>query len=300
MPSIQRNETASAVTPSGRRQRRRHSFAERARGGLLQVVGRTVVVGLAVLSVMAAIGPSPVSAGTVTAAAPLGGPAAVAALPVSGGGSVTPQVVAGGSHTCALLSDGTVRCWGRGADGRLGDGFTVDRLNPVQVLASGTAETDPVVLDGVTQIAAGNAYTCALLSDGTVRCWGSNSAGQLGDGSTTSPVESGAGPRVRHRRDGSGRARWGDPDRHRQRPHVCAAVRWHGPLLGQRERRSARGRLYGQPVESGAGPRVRHRRDGSGRARWGDPDRRRQRPHVCAAVGWHGALLGRRQPRATR
>jgi alpha-tubulin suppressor-like RCC1 family protein len=158
----------------------------RTRGGLLQVVGRTVVVGVAVLSVMAAIGPSPVSAGTVTAAAPLGGPAAVATLPVSGGGSVTPQVVAGGNHTCALLSDGTVRCWGRGADGRLGDGFTDNRLNPVQVLASGTAETDPVVLGGVTQIATGNAHTCALLSDGTVRCWGSNSAGQLGDGSTTS------------------------------------------------------------------------------------------------------------------
>ena len=158
----------------------------RTHGDLLQVVVRRVVVGVAVLSVMAAIGPSPVSAGTVTASAPLAGPAAVAALPVSGGGSVTPQVTLGSNHTCALLSDGTVRCWGRNDNGQLGDGTTTDRLNPVQVLASGTAETDPVVLGGVTQIAAGGSNTCALLSDRTVRCWGSGGSGQLGDGFTDS------------------------------------------------------------------------------------------------------------------
>jgi hypothetical protein len=99
-----------------------------------------------------------------------------------------PQIAAGNRHTCALLSDGTVRCWGRGNDGRLGDGTTAARLNPVQVLASGTAGTDPVVLGGVIQVSAGDFHTCALLSNGTVRCWGNGGQGRLGDGTTSRAV----------------------------------------------------------------------------------------------------------------
>ena len=45
------------------------------------------------------------------------------------------QVAAGLYHTCALLSDGGVRCWGEGGNGRLGDGSTTDRTAPVAVLA---------------------------------------------------------------------------------------------------------------------------------------------------------------------
>jgi hypothetical protein len=92
------------------------------------------------------------------------------------------QIAAGSDHTCALLKDRTVRCWGPGENGQLGDGTTDARLNPVQVLASGTAVASPVVLDGVTQIAAGLFHTCALLEDRTVRCWGQNGTGRLGDG----------------------------------------------------------------------------------------------------------------------
>jgi MYXO-CTERM domain-containing protein len=72
---------------------------------------------------------------------------------------------------------------GAAVDGRLGDGFTGNRLNPVQVLASGNTQGENV-LDGVTQVSSGDAHTCALLSDGTVRCWGDGGRGRLGDGTT--------------------------------------------------------------------------------------------------------------------
>jgi alpha-tubulin suppressor-like RCC1 family protein len=76
---------------------------------------------------------------------------------------------------CALLNDGTARCWGNNYYGQLGDGTRTDRHTPEAV--SGLA--------GAVAIAAGDYHTCALLNDGTVRCWGPNSSGQLGDGTTT-------------------------------------------------------------------------------------------------------------------
>ena len=91
------------------------------------------------------------------------------------------MVTNGLAHTCALIADGTARCWGLNSNGQLGDGTTTQRLSPVVVKNS--TNTGP--LTGITQIVAGGTHTCARLSDGTARCWGRNANGQLGDGTTT-------------------------------------------------------------------------------------------------------------------
>ena len=89
------------------------------------------------------------------------------------------SVDAGSAHTCAALADGTVRCWGENDNGRLGDGDSIGNIN---------RET-PVVVTGLTtatKVTLGGDFSCALLTDGTVKCWGLNStSNQLGDGTST-------------------------------------------------------------------------------------------------------------------
>jgi alpha-tubulin suppressor-like RCC1 family protein len=95
-------------------------------------------------------------------------------------GGVVTQLVAGGDHTCALLSDGKVRCWGSGEFGQLGYGSTKDIGDNETPASAG----DVSVGGTVKQIGAGNLHTCALLTTGSVRCWGWSRIGQLGYGNT--------------------------------------------------------------------------------------------------------------------
>ena len=91
-------------------------------------------------------------------------------------------VAAGYSYACAVLSGGTIRCWGYNADGELGNGTTTN--SPVPVTVNG-------ITSGVS-VAAASAYsfghTCAILNGGTVQCWGDNSYGELGNGNTTNSL----------------------------------------------------------------------------------------------------------------
>ncbi|HWO19666.1 MAG TPA: DUF4215 domain-containing protein [Kofleriaceae bacterium] len=93
------------------------------------------------------------------------------------GGTVA-RVTAGGFHTCALLTAGTIRCWGKGSEGQLGYG------NPTDIGDNETPSSagDVPIGEAVVQITAGASHTCALLTTGAVRCWGANSHGKLGYG----------------------------------------------------------------------------------------------------------------------
>jgi alpha-tubulin suppressor-like RCC1 family protein len=88
-------------------------------------------------------------------------------------------VATGGRHTCVLLADTTVRCWGAADEGQLGNGATTA---PGPVTVANTQGTAP--LAGVAALAAGDAFTCALLQDATVLCWGANGDCQLGQPAT--------------------------------------------------------------------------------------------------------------------
>ena len=99
-----------------------------------------------------------------------------------------------GDHTCALLDDGRLKCWGKGDDGQLGQGNT-ERLGDGKDKDSQNSDKDemgdnlPAVDLGpdveVTAVTTGDNHTCVLLAGGAVKCWGSSFRGQLGQGNTT-------------------------------------------------------------------------------------------------------------------
>jgi alpha-tubulin suppressor-like RCC1 family protein len=115
----------------------------------------------------------------------IAGESRVPAIVTTGAGTAllgVTQISAGGSHTCAVLDDGTARCWGLNTSGQLGNDSVVSSSVPVTVTTgAGTA------LLGVAQISAGTNHTCAVIDGGMARCWGLNSSGRLGDGTTTTP-----------------------------------------------------------------------------------------------------------------
>ncbi|MFN8489079.1 MAG: hypothetical protein U0350_15940 [Caldilineaceae bacterium] len=81
-------------------------------------------------------------------------------------------MVAEGGTTCALTSSGGVKCWGENDYGNVGDDTTSYRNTPTDVVG---------LSSGVIAIAAGYHHTCAMLADNTVKCWGNNSYGSVGD-----------------------------------------------------------------------------------------------------------------------
>ena len=245
-------------------------------------------------------------------------PGSVGPVDLGAGRSAT-AISAGQAHTCALLDNGTVRCWGDGTFGRLGygntttigDNETPGSVGPVDLgagrsaprsapapsirvrcsttapsaagasapTASSGTRTPPSIGDNetpgsagpvdlgagrsATAISAGGFHTCALLDNGTVRCWGGGANGELGYGNTNDigdnetpgsvgPVDLGRGP-------------LGDRDQRRQLPHLRAARQRHRPLLGRRRRRPARLRQH-RPTSATTRRRARSGRSTSARA----------------------------------
>ncbi|PRQ04476.1 Regulator of chromosome condensation (RCC1) repeat protein [Enhygromyxa salina] len=89
----------------------------------------------------------------------------------------------GSQHSCAILEDGGLRCWGLNGRGQLGNGTTnnIGDDESIENLA-------PVSVPPVIEVKAGRRHTCARVGNGELRCWGANDHGQLGYGNTMDMV----------------------------------------------------------------------------------------------------------------
>lgn len=86
------------------------------------------------------------------------------------------QIASGYYHSCAVTTAGGLKCWGVNTSGQLGDNSSTQRLSPVDVVG---------LTSGVALVAAENTNTCAVTTAGSVKCWGDNEFGQLGNGRVT-------------------------------------------------------------------------------------------------------------------
>ena len=227
------------------------------------------------------------------------------------------QIVSGDGHACALLTDGSVWCWGSDTDHQLGTGDSRSSymLKPVQVLELGFDVTEiqaandqtcarkkdktlwcwgadygatprAIGIDDVASFAVGDGHVCAVKADGSVACRGKSELGQLGTGSTV-------GSWRHHRRAGHrGRKRGGG-----QRAQLRLEEGRHAVVLGTQRQRTARARIEGAAV------RVRQLRVSTlARASVGAQSRgeggvRRRRHDVRDQDRRNDVVLGRRDPR---
>jgi alpha-tubulin suppressor-like RCC1 family protein len=105
------------------------------------------------------------------------GTTARAATPVAviGLAGAATALSAGLDDTCAVTRNGAPECWGYNGNGQLGNGTTVNSVTPAPVVG---------LTAGVKAIASGQYHTCAVTLAGAVECWGDNTFGELGDGTT--------------------------------------------------------------------------------------------------------------------
>ena len=96
-------------------------------------------------------------------------------IDVVGLGANVETMAVGYRHACAVLFSGALKCWGNNDYGQVGDGTLTQRLSPVAVVGYDS---------GVLGVAVGLVYSCAVSTLGAVKCWGDNTEGQLGNGTT--------------------------------------------------------------------------------------------------------------------
>lgn len=120
-----------------------------------------------------------------------------------GTGRVALSIATGKRHTCALLDDHSVKCWGANATGALGQGDTAARGGAANTMGDALLPVDLGTGRTAKQIGAGDDTSCALLDDDSLKCWGRNTLGRLGLGNAADdhkgdqPNEMGAAlPRV--------------------------------------------------------------------------------------------------------
>lgn len=109
-----------------------------------------------------------------------------------GTGRTAKGITAGSEHTCALLDDDSVKCWGANNNGQLGQGDTAARGDGPGEMGDNLLKVDlgDIFIMGAPfittakSVRAGSGHTCAVLTDGSVKCWGRNDMGQLGLGDT--------------------------------------------------------------------------------------------------------------------
>jgi alpha-tubulin suppressor-like RCC1 family protein len=101
-----------------------------------------------------------------------------------GTGRTATAISAGGRHTCVRLDNGQVKCWGDGFHGELGLGDIANRGDQTGEMGDSLPAVSLGTGRTATAISAGDRHTCARLDNGQVKCWGENTAGQLGLGDT--------------------------------------------------------------------------------------------------------------------
>jgi alpha-tubulin suppressor-like RCC1 family protein len=102
-----------------------------------------------------------------------------------GTGKTVTQLAAGDNHTCAILNDGSVKCWGHNGSGQLGLGDNWNRGDGPNQMGDNLPTVNLGTSKTAVQIAANAQFTCAILNDGSVTCWGYNGYGALGLGNNT-------------------------------------------------------------------------------------------------------------------
>jgi alpha-tubulin suppressor-like RCC1 family protein len=104
---------------------------------------------------------------------------------ILGAGRTAQAIATGGSHTCALLDNNALKCWGSNSNGQLGLGDTIDRGDNFNETGDNLPAIDLGTGRTALAIATGFTHTCALLDNNSLKCWGSNSNGQLGLGDSS-------------------------------------------------------------------------------------------------------------------